>query len=159
MYRREPTAVSRGPRLLAFNLKNMLMLSRCATQNSRIVYQAAGVGGPRIGVALAFLAGAFGSLLADGSIAFESALDGSACCSSVCAGFSASAAASGAPSADGSSTAASAPGGLGSRFASSAVCAGFRPVISPRAIVVNSMKIHGGRHGSYGMRLSKGGLL
>jgi len=47
---------------------------------------------------------------------------------------------SGAP-ADGSITVASAPGGPGSRFASSAVCTGFFPVISPRAIAVNSMQI------------------
>ena len=54
MYRREPTAVSRGPRPCAFSLKYMLMLSRWAKQNSRTEYQAGGTGGPRIGVALAF---------------------------------------------------------------------------------------------------------
>ena len=75
MYRREPTAVSRGPRPCAFSLKYMLMLSRWAKQNSRTEYQAGGTGGPRIGVALA-LAGASDSLLAVGSIAVGSALGG-----------------------------------------------------------------------------------
>ena len=38
-------------------------------------------------------------------------------------------------------------GGLGRRFARSAVTRGFWPVISPRAIVVASMKIHGRGYG------------
>src|SRR5262249_5369729 len=109
-YRREPTAVSRGPRPCAFSLKYMLMLSRWAKQNSRTEYQAGGTGGPRIGVALPFVCES-GSLLVVGSIAVASAI-----------------------------------GGPGSRFASSAVCAGFLPVISPRAIVVNSMKAHGAKY-------------
>src|SRR5262249_28372488 len=110
MYRREPTAVSRGPRPCAFSLKYMLMLSLWAKQNSRTEYQAGGTGGPRIGVALPFVCES-GSLLVVGSIAVASAI-----------------------------------GGPGSRFASSAVCAGFLPVISPRAIVVNSMKAHGAKY-------------
>src|SRR6476620_8031688 len=108
-YRREPTAVSRGPRPCAFSLKYMLMLSRWAKQNSRTEYQAGGTGGPRIGVALPFV-WEYGSPLVVGSI-----------------------------------TVAAPIGGPGGRFASSAVCAGLWPVISPRAIVVNSMKADGAR--------------
>src|SRR5262249_3770042 len=104
--------ISRGPRLSALSLKYIACEMRCAAQKSLIEYQAAGTGGPRIGVA--FASGSVsGSLLTVASIAAESAI-----------------------------------GGPASRFDSSAVCTGFFPVISPRAIVVNSMKAHGARYGA-----------
>src|SRR5262245_59468794 len=105
MYRRDPTAISRGPRLSALSVKYIACEMRCAAQKSLIEYQAAGTGGPRIGVAFAS-ADVSGSLLAVSSIADESAL-----------------------------------GGPGNRSASPAVWAGFLPVTSPRAIVLNSMQI------------------